>query len=133
MMDTVFDPLRKREVAATPEEQVRQWFICILKDSIKVPMHMMMSEAAFKWGEKKYRADILVFDRQGRPLMVVECKRPDVELTESVALQALRYNAVLNVRWIFLTNGRKTLIFKRNGDMFAPASELPEYETAMLP
>lgn len=132
MMETTFDPLRRRDVPLTPEERVRQWFISVLRDSVKVPMHMMMSEAGFKWGEKRYRADILVFDRQGKPLMVVECKRPEVEIDESVALQAMRYNAVLDVRWIFLTNGRKTLLFKRKEDRFIPSDVIPDYESASL-
>jgi len=128
-MDRIWDPLRRKEVAATPEEQVRQWFIAsVLHDTVKVPMHMMMSEVGFRYGEKQYRADILVSDRSARPLAVVECKRPDVEITSKVAEQAMRYNAVLDVRWIFLTNGHHTLVFKREGDTFVPASEVPDYE-----
>jgi len=128
-MDRIWDPLRRKEVAATPEEQVRQWFIAaVLRDTVKVPMHMMMSEVGFRYGEKQYRADILVSDRSARPLAVVECKRPDVEISAKVAEQAMRYNAVLDVRWIFLTNGHVTLIFKREGDSFVPAAEVPDYD-----
>lgn len=83
-MMKIWDPLRKKEVALTPEEKVRQWFIGVLRDSMKVPEHMMMSEAGFKLGDKQFRADILVYDRQARPLLVVECKRPEVELTQEV-------------------------------------------------
>jgi len=132
-MENLYDPLRHKEVAATPEETVRQWFISVLEGSVLVPGHMMMSEVGFKWGEKQYRADILVYDRSGKPLMVVECKRPDVELTAEVAAQAMRYNAVLDVRWIFLTNGKKTLLYKRHGDRFIPSGNLPTWEEAMLP
>ena len=63
---------------------------------------------------------------------VVECKRPDVEITAAVADQAMRYNAVLDVRWIFLTNGRTTLIFKREGDRFVPAKVVPDYEGMLV-
>ena len=57
-MGTIWDPLRRKEVAATPEEQVRQWFIAaVLRDTVKVPMHMMMSEVGFRYGNKQYRAD----------------------------------------------------------------------------
>lgn len=105
----IWDPLRKKEVALTPEESVRQWCIGVLKDSLGVPLHMMMSEASFRLGEKKYRADILVYDRIIRPLMVVECKRPEVELTQEVLDQAVRYNMVLDVRYILITNGKKTI------------------------
>ena len=124
----LFDPLRRKEVKATPEEQVRQWFVQLLLREAGVPAHLMMSEVGFRWGGKRYRADVLAYDRQGRPLAVVECKRPDVALESAVAEQAMRYNSVLDVRWIFLTNGTKTLVFKREGDRFTPFGALPRYE-----
>ena len=80
VMRTVFDPLRRKEVALTPEEQVRQWCIGVLSGDLGVPLHMMMSEVGMKLGGKQFRADILVYDRHARPLVVVECKRPEVEL-----------------------------------------------------
>ena len=127
-MEQYWDPLRKKTVAATPEEKVRQWFIGILRDSFGVPEHLMMSEAPLSFGAKKYRADILVWDRNGRLLAIVECKRPEIELTEAVLEQAMRYNIVLGVRWLFITNGRKTMLFTLKDGSFVPAKELPTYE-----
>ena len=127
-MNTLFDPLRRKEVAATPEEQVRQWFITVLGGAMGVPAHLMMSEVGFKWGGKQYRADILIYSRGGEPLAVVECKRPDVALDESVALQAMRYNAELDVRWIFLTNGERTMVFRRDDGRFVQCPALPAYD-----
>lgn len=128
---TIWDPLRKKHVAMTPEEKVRQWFIGRLAEDIKVPLHMMMSEVGFKLGDKQFRADILVYDRQARPVVVVECKRPEVELTKEVLEQAVRYNMVLNVRYIIITNGLRTLICRREekgGNIqYAPAASLPVY------
>ena len=100
---TIWDSLRKKEIALTPEERVRQWFISVLIQQMEVPAHMMMSEAGFKLGEKQFRADILVYDRSVQPLMVVECKRPEVELTSDVLDQAVRYNMVLDVKYIVIT------------------------------
>ena len=82
IMQTIFDPLRKKDVALTPEERVRQWCIGVLFENLGVPLHMMMSEVGFKLGGKQFRADILVYDRQARPVAVVECKRPEVELSK---------------------------------------------------
>lgn len=110
---TIYDPLRKKEVALTPEEKVRQWFVGILSRQLGVPLHMMMSEAGFKLGGKQFRADIIVYDRKASPMAVVECKRPEVELTGEVLDQAIRYNMVLNVSYIFITNGTKTFICRR--------------------
>lgn len=126
-MEQLWDPLRHKNVAATPEERVRQWCIAILAQSCGVPMHQMMSETGFRFGGKQYRADILVYAPGGKPLAVVECKRPDVEITLAVAEQAMRYNAVLDVKWIFLTNGLKMLVFKREGCRFVQCGEFPQY------
>jgi len=115
-MRTVFDPLRRKEVALTPEEEVRQWCIKVLSTELGVPMHMMMSEAGFRLGDKQLRADILVYDRQARPLVVVECKRPEVALGREVLDQAVRYNMVLNVRYMIITNGRQTFACRRTDE-----------------
>ena len=109
----IWDPLRKKEVALTPEEDVRQWFISRLHSLIGVPMHMMMSEVGFSIGDKKLRADIVVYGRNASPVAVVECKRPDIELDQAVLDQAVVYNMVLNVRYIFITNGRSTFVCRR--------------------
>ena len=126
--NTLWDPLRRKEVAATPEERVRQWFILQLRDVFKVPMHMMMSECALMFGGKRYRADILVYDRKGAPLAVVECKRPSVNLDAQVVEQAMRYNAVLGVRYIILTNGNLTYLYRLEAGRFVPCGSVPEYE-----
>lgn len=127
-MEQYWDPLRKKMVAATPEEKVRQWFIGVLSGSAGVPEHLMMSEAGLEFGQKKYRADILVWDRSGQPLAIVECKRPEVELSPAVLEQAMRYNAVLGVRWLFVTNGTRTYLYKKEGGIFIPQQTLPKYE-----
>ena len=125
---TIWDPLRKKEVALTPEERVRQWCIGVLNNDFGVPMHMMMSEAGFRLGDKQFRADILVYDRCARPLLVVECKRPQVELTAEVLDQAIRYNMVLNVKYMIITNGTLTYVFRREDGRFTAVSTLPRYE-----
>ena len=128
MKTHVWDPLRKKEVALTPEERVRQWCIGVLKEQMKVPEHMMMSEAGFKLGEKQFRADILVYDRQARPLVVVECKRPEVEMTQEVLDQAIRYNMVLDVKYMIITNGTKTVICQKGENGYKFISHVPDYE-----
>lgn len=124
----VWDPLRKKEVVLTPEEKVRQWCIGVLRDSMKVPEHMMMSEVGFKLGEKQFRADILVYDRQARPLVVVECKRPEVELTQEVLDQAVRYNMVLDVKYMIITNGTRTYICRKGEMGYRFIDYVPVYE-----
>ena len=125
---TIWDPLRKKEVALTPEEQVRQWCIRVLADKMQVPMHLMMSEVGFRLGEKQLRADILVYDRSARPLMVVECKRPEVALTQEVLDQAIRYNIVLDVRYMIITNGTRTFICRKQDGGFFFMDTVPTYK-----
>ena len=124
---TIWDPLRKKDVALTPEERVRQWCIEGLSQNMGVPMHMMMSEVGFCLGGKQFRADILVYDRKAQPLAVVECKRPEVELTAEVLDQALRYNMVLNVKYIIITNGTRTFMAERKGERFEFMNSVPSY------
>lgn len=128
---SIWDPLRKKEVALTPEERVRQWCIGVLNSSMGVPLHMMMSEAGFKLGEKQFRADILIYDRKAAPMAVVECKRPEVELTREVLDQAIRYNMVLKVKYIIITNGTRTVICQRvvnDGNLtYEFISKVPDY------
>lgn len=125
--DMIWDPLRKKEVALTPEERVRQWFIGVLSGSLEVPLHMMMSEAGFKFGDKLYRADILVYDRTVKPVMVVECKRPSVDLTAEVLDQAIRYNMALKVKYIAITNGTKTFMFVNENGQCRLVDTPPKY------
>ena len=112
----IWDPLRRKTVALTPEERVRQWLIGVLHDGAGVPLHQMMSEVELRFGasEKVWRADVLIYGRGGAPLAVAECKRPEVALTPAVLEQALRYNCVLDVRCILITNGAETRIFVRH-------------------
>lgn len=134
-MNKVWDPLRKKMVSLTPEEKVRQWFIGVLRDILKVPVHMMMSEVSMRFGEKPFRADILVYGRDTSPLMVVECKREDVEMSREVLEQALKYNLVLGARFIVITNGSKTFGFRSTGDEASPFEQLksfPDWEAMQV-
>ena len=124
----VWDPLRRKEVRYTPEEQVRQWFIAVLREGMGVPEHMMGSEVSLNHAGKQYRADIVVYDRQAQPVMIVECKRPDVPLDQAVADQALRYNRELDVRYIAITNGETTFLYERGAEGWRTMENAPQWE-----
>ena len=128
-METIYDPLRRKDVSLTPEERVRQWIIEQLRTAAGVPLHQMMSEVALEYGAgKKWRADIVVYGHGGVPMAVVECKRPDIEISKEVLEQALRYSAVLQVPFLFLTNGHLTYICRKTGDGYAFLDKAPVYE-----
>ena len=126
----IWDPLRGKAVALTPEENVRQWFIGVLKETCGVPEHMMRSEVAMQYGEagKLFRADIVVYDRAARPLLLVECKRPEVQIGPEVLRQALRYDMVQKVRYIAVTNGKQTFFFELASEGWRPLGAIPKYE-----
>ena len=124
MKGQIWDPLRKKQVAATPEEEVRQWFIETLVHA-GVPHHRMMSEVQMSLGEKPLRADIVIYGRDGATLAIVECKEPGIEISAKTAEQALRYYAVLKAGYIFLTNGKSTYIYKKEGDAFIAMDHFP--------
>ena len=131
----IWDPLRKKSVRNTPEEAVRQWFISVLHEGMKVPEHMMGSEVAFRHGAKEYRADIVVYNREAGPVMVVECKRPETAMDREVLEQALKYNLVLGVRYIAITNGERTFGFRSTGDPQVPFEQItsfPDWETMQV-
>jgi len=85
----VWDPLRKKEVALSAEEKVRQSVIAFLHGKCGVPLSLMNSEVAFDYGRKHFRADIVVFDRKGEPLMVVECKRDGEKISSKRRFQRM--------------------------------------------
>ena len=127
-MDTIFDPLRKIEVPLTPEEKVRQDVIAWLRDTEGIPEVMMASEYGFRYNGRQYRADVVVFGRDAAPLLLVECKAPGVRLDRNVLEQGLRYNRVLNVRYMMFTNGEHLCFCERvgQGPEYRFLSQIPE-------
>ena len=112
----IYDPLRRKLVARTPEEEVRQAVIAWLRDNRGVPEVRMESEYGFTYNRRRYRADVLVFDRQLQPQLLVECKAPGVKLDAAVVDQVVRYTRVLPVRYVMVTNGTVTHLLGRRSD-----------------
>jgi hypothetical protein len=102
---SIFDPVRKRYVALTPEEWVRQHVIRYLEKEKLVPLSLIRAEAGIRLYQTHKRFDLAVSDRNGNPLLLVECKAPSVAVTQEVLDQAVRYNMTLKVAFLMLTNG----------------------------
>ncbi|MBO4656667.1 MAG: type I restriction enzyme HsdR N-terminal domain-containing protein [Bacteroidales bacterium] len=129
-MPQIFDPIRKKYVERTPEEEVRQGVISSLLEIMEVPSTHIAVEQGFKFNGLQYRADIIVYDRDLAPAMLVECKAPSVKLTDSVIDQVVRYNMVLGVTHIMITNGKRTFLCKLDGDSgrYEFLSSIPKYD-----
>lgn len=110
----ILDPVRRRWVALTPEEWVRQNTIALLHEQCGYPLELMQVEAAITLNGLTRRCDIVVYDRSCRPWMIVECKKEEVPITQKVIDQASRYNLVLQVPYLLLTNGRQQLCLQVN-------------------
>lgn len=101
----IFDVIRRKYVVLTPEEWVRQHFINYLINHSSYPKGLMVIEKKVIVNGASQRADIVVYSRNGHPLMVVECKSPDVELSNATFAQAARYNYILGAKYLVITNG----------------------------
>lgn len=126
---TIFDPVRMKYVALTPEEWVRQHVIRFLVEEKKVPVMLIKAEAEIRLFKTRKRFDLAVFDRNGKALLVVECKAPSVPVTQEVLDQAVRYNMTMKVGLLMLTNGLHH-IFCKVGAQDASVqqiSNLPDY------
>ncbi len=101
----IFDPLRRKYVRLTPEEWVRQNFISYLVNEGSYPAGLIGVEVSFVFNKLKRRADLLIHNRSGEPVMIVECKSPDVRLDDEVFDQIATYNLQFKVPYLVVTNG----------------------------
>ncbi len=104
----VLDPLRRRLVALTPEEWVRQHFVHFLVAFRGYPVGLMGNEVSVTLNGTARRCDTVVYDREGKPWMIVEYKAATVPVTRSVFEQILRYNLVLRAPFLTVSNGMQT-------------------------
>jgi hypothetical protein len=125
----LFDSIRKAWVRITPEEWVRQNFIKWLVQEMKYPSAMIAVEKELMLGELKKRFDILVYDQNHHPWMMIECKAPEVDLSEKTIMQILRYNMSIPVPYLVITNGHYCYAASIIDDKAGWLKELPVYSS----
>ncbi len=101
----IFDNLRRIYVALTPEEWVRQHFIHYLIEQHNYPATLMANETSITLNNTRRRCDTVVYDRTLRPRMIIEYKAPTVKIDSKVFAQISRYNLVLRVDYLVVSNG----------------------------
>lgn len=101
----IFDPVRRKYVALTPEEWVRQHFVNYLVTNKGYPKELLANEVPVKLNGTAKRCDTVAYNRFLAPLMIVEYKAPTIEITSAVFDQIVRYNMVLHVRYLTVSNG----------------------------
>ena len=105
---TIYDPVRRAWFILQPEELVRQTMVYYLTNEKKYPLSRCRTEFGLKINELQKRCDIVVFDKSGQPAIIVECKRAEITINQDTFDQIARYNMVLRVPILVVTNGITT-------------------------
>jgi hypothetical protein len=132
--ETLYDPIRKKDVPATPEEHVRQATIQFLLNEVKVPAHLIAVEFGLCAIDPKTddRVDILVHNfREGaaldKPWLLVECKAPGEYTWEALQVQLNKYLRILTPKYVMLALGDSVRFFQLEGQRFSKIASLPTY------
>ena len=104
----VFDPVRKKWIILTPEEHVRQYLVAYLTGIMQYPAALMAVEKTLKVGSMSKRFDIVIYNRDHKPWMLVECKGPEIPVNEKTLHQLLNYQRTLQCNYWLLSNGHQT-------------------------
>lgn len=126
----IFDILRRKYVALTSEEWVRQHFIHYLVEHKNYPSSLLANEVSLQIGEKRMRADSVLYDNQLHPRMIIEYKAPNITLTQKVFDQITVYNLLLHVDYLIVSNGMITYICKMDYEKqtYKFLEAIPNYE-----
>lgn len=125
----IFDILRKKFLVLTPEEWVRQHFVYFLSETKKYPKSLIALEKQFTINNRKKRTDILIFDKNGKHDIIVECKAPSIKITQDTFDQIARYNLALKANYLIVTNGLQHYYCKMDfeNEAYIFLKEIPDY------
>lgn len=131
----IFDRWRKKYVSLSPEEWVRQNFIMYLINEKKFPASLIAIEKSLKVAKRSKRTDIVVYNNLAEPLLIVECKAPEVKVNQDVFDQIIRYNMSLRVDYLIVTNGLQHFCCKLNYSQNACSflNDIPDYQDLHKP
>lgn len=125
--DWVFDPLRKKQLVLTPEEWVRQHWINFLIHHHDYPRGLFSMEKGLVYNQLKKRTDLVVFDRDSQPYLLIECKAPHIVLDQKTLSQIMTYNVEIKSPNLILSNGLRHLflVFSETENKFVQTNVLP--------
>ncbi len=127
---TVFDIIRKKYILMTPEEHVRQQFIHYLIQEKQYPKGLLGVEKQLKIYDTTKRTDIVLYDKQGNVSIIVECKAPEVKVSQDAFDQIARYNMNFKAQYLIVTNGLNHFCCKPNynDNSYVFLKDIPDYE-----
>lgn len=123
----LWDSLRSRWIRLTPEEWVRQHFTAWMIRDLGYPKGRMVHEVSLQSGAAKMRCDAVFYDKQGMPQIIMEFKAPDILVTQSTCDQIIRYNSVLHVPMLIISNGIQHFCCEIVDDEVRFLPEVPRY------
>ena len=127
---TIFDFLRRKYVALTPEEWVRQHFTHFLVAQKGYPKGLLANEVELRVGEKRLRCDTVLYNKEGQPRMIVEYKAPTIQLQQKTFDQISVYNLLLHVDYLIVSNGLQHYCCKMDyeNQKYVFVEGIPDYE-----
>ncbi len=128
----VFDEIRKKWLLLTPEEWVRQHLLNHLISTKNTPASLISVEKEIKLNNTKKRYDAVVYDKGMKPVLLIECKAPDVEINQTTLEQTLRYNLILGVKFLLITNGLIEFVVGVENGKGKLLPDLPNYGELIL-
>ncbi len=125
---SIWDTIRRAYILLTPEEWVRQHLIAFLTSQLAIPPTTLSLEYPVSINGQNQRADLVVMHRDGTPLILAECKAPEVAISQSTLDQAVRYNSKVEARYLILTNGLSHFIYERDSQQghYTPLKEFTQ-------
>jgi hypothetical protein len=125
----IFDIIRKKQIVLTPEEWVRQHIIHFFIDHLKYPKSLIKIESGLTYNQLQKRSDVIVYDREGKPWLLLECKAPDLKLNQNAVMQAAVYNNDVNAKYIAISNGMQHVCYEVKGNVSETEllKSFPEY------
>jgi hypothetical protein len=123
----IFDEIRKKFIVLTPEEWVRQHIVKFLLEEKKYPKSLISVEKALKINDLTKRYDIVVYNSDGSINILVECKAPQIEISQTVFDQIARYNISLNASFLMVSNGLNHYYCKIENEAYVFLENLPNY------
>lgn len=125
----IFDIIRKKRIVLTPEEWVRQHIVHFFINQLKYPKSLIKIESGLKYNQLQKRSDVVVYDREGKPWLLMECKSPEQKLSQQTIMQASVYNQNVKAKYISVSNGMKHVCYevKENVSETELLNSFPEY------
>jgi len=127
-VNEIFDVIRRKWLVLTPEEWVRQNILLFLLIKKSYPASLISVEKEIKLGELKKRCDIVIYNRNSDPWMIIECKEMNVPLSQKTLEQILRYHIALPAKFLIISNGNYCFGFEKKEGKFIETNAFPDFQ-----